>query len=386
MGDVRRGRPAGAHRGAARARLACPRRARRPAPLALSRVRSRTCARADRGASRSRTGRRPAACSTPRSTSAGRSSSSSRGACSRWRSSRPTGASCASSCAPTATRTDVRVTQRGFEGNEDWLADFRGGWGSFNDRLAMLCEIGVTAAPRHIEADARGGAHVRARRGARRHRAARGSTVAVEAVLLRRRRPHHGGRAREPTPATATASRRDEACDALCVDAAAHHRSGSSPREPRCARCRAAAGRRPARCARPSTPPTRSSAPSCALPYRPALGRRPRALRARVRARVLRARPRRGRLLLRSAAARSRSPAGRTRARSTRRSRACPRVPSRASGGCGSPDGVLTADWEGNGWTAGRNRGTSTWTFAEDGRIERLILRFDPSVERMVAA
>ena len=49
-------------------------------------------------------------------------------------------------------------------------------------------------------------------------------------------------------------------------------------------------------------------------------------------------------------------------------------------------DGVLTADWEGNGWTAGRNRGTSTWTFAGDGRIERLVLRFDPAVPGMVAA
>jgi hypothetical protein len=49
-------------------------------------------------------------------------------------------------------------------------------------------------------------------------------------------------------------------------------------------------------------------------------------------------------------------------------------------------DGVLTADWEGGGWTAGRNRGTSTWTFAGDGRIERLELRFDPAVPRMVAA
>jgi hypothetical protein len=49
-------------------------------------------------------------------------------------------------------------------------------------------------------------------------------------------------------------------------------------------------------------------------------------------------------------------------------------------------DGVLTADWEGGGWTAARNRGTSTWTFADDGRIERLVLRFDPAVPRMVAA
>jgi hypothetical protein len=49
-------------------------------------------------------------------------------------------------------------------------------------------------------------------------------------------------------------------------------------------------------------------------------------------------------------------------------------------------DGTLSADWEGGGWTAGRNRGTSTWTFAEDGRIDRLVLRFDPAVPRMVAA
>ena len=46
---------------------------------------------------------------------------------------------------------ELRVTQQGFEGNEDWLADFRGGWGSFSDRLALLCEIGEIAAPRHIE-------------------------------------------------------------------------------------------------------------------------------------------------------------------------------------------------------------------------------------------
>ena len=49
-------------------------------------------------------------------------------------------------------------------------------------------------------------------------------------------------------------------------------------------------------------------------------------------------------------------------------------------------DGVLRADWEGAGWSAGRNRGTSSWTFSADGRIERLILRFDPAVPRMVAA
>ncbi|MDP9258920.1 MAG: SRPBCC domain-containing protein, partial [Actinomycetota bacterium] len=47
--------------------------------------------------------------------------------------------------------TSLRVRQRGFEGNEDWLADFRGGWGSFNDRLAMLCETGEIATARRLE-------------------------------------------------------------------------------------------------------------------------------------------------------------------------------------------------------------------------------------------
>ena len=38
--------------------------------------------------------------------------------------------------------TGLRITQDGFEGeNAAWLADFRGGWGSFSDRLASLCEI-----------------------------------------------------------------------------------------------------------------------------------------------------------------------------------------------------------------------------------------------------
>ena len=35
----------------------------------------------------------------------------------------------------------------------------------------------------------------------------------------------------------------------------------------------------------------------------------------------------------------------------------------------------LCADWNGSGWTAARNEGTSEWTFADCGRIERLVLR-----------
>ena len=38
--------------------------------------------------------------------------------------------------------TELRITQDGFEGPvARWLADFRGGWASFSDRLATLCEI-----------------------------------------------------------------------------------------------------------------------------------------------------------------------------------------------------------------------------------------------------
>ena len=64
---------------------------------------------------------------------------------------------------PAGDGTELRVTQRGFEGNEDWLADFRGGWGSFNDRLALLCEIGEVATARRLEAGAGRGADARAR-------------------------------------------------------------------------------------------------------------------------------------------------------------------------------------------------------------------------------
>ena len=283
--------------------------------------------------------------------------------------------------------TDMRVTQRGFEGNEEWLADFRGGWGSFTDRLALLCETGEVATARRLEATRAVDAHARARRARRSARAARAASAARAPLLVRRRR--HGSRScfRAWTPRPATQPRREEPCNALCVDAA--RRAPTCRRRARAssARCPAAAGRLPARCARrwiPRTPrpvasspsptappslsqtPSRSCAPSSAPSARPGAPRRPPTS---------------------PPAARSRWPAGRTRGRSTRRSRASPQqaVARFWRLRLGS-DGVLSADWEGSGWTAGRNRGTSTWTFAADGRIERLVLRFDPAVPRMVAA
>ena len=274
--------------------------------------------------------------------------------------------------APTATAPTLRVTQRGFEGNEDWLADFRGGWGSFNDRLALLCEIGEVATPRRLEAtlaaerDARAGrAGRRAGRSWRRTLPARpywyadGGRITLVAPG-RRRRP----------PATSRAATKP--CDALCLalpptadlEAARASLERSLPR-----RGWTAAG--PLRAAVDPAHPSRLRARPPLPPGRSI--RRSRAVRARIRARLLRARSRRGRLPTSPRAARSRWPAGRIRARSTRRSRACPsrRVARFWRLRLGS-DGVLTADWEGNGWTAGRNRGTSTWTFAGDGRIERL--------------
>ncbi len=95
-------------------------RARRPAALALPERRGGRARGRLRGASRSRTGRRRAACTTPRSTSAGRSSSSRRDGCSPCSSSRRTGASCASSsplratAASCASRSaDSRATRTG---------------------------------------------------------------------------------------------------------------------------------------------------------------------------------------------------------------------------------------------------------------------------------
>ena len=233
---------------------------------------------------------------------------------------------------PDGAATDVRVTQRGFEGNEEWLADFRGGWGSFNDRLAVLCEIGVIATPRHIEPTRAVGAHARARRAA-------GALAQLAVGGCRRSRTGTRTAAASrwsslaPTPATATASAASEACDALCVDV---------PPATDLQAARASLVRSLPRRGWTAAGPLRASVDpghpevgtELALPYRPALEATiPSPSCARSSGRSARpAAPRPPPTSLR--AARSRWPAGRTRARSTRHSRACPRERSRASGAC----------------------------------------------------
>ena len=253
---------------------------------------------------------------------------------------------------PDGSATELRVTQRGFEGNEDWLADFRGGWGSFNDRLAVLCEIGATAAPRRIEAT------LAAERTLEPGEVA-GALAQLGGPRAAGASPYwyaDGGRITLVVPGADAGNgyrlRRDEACDALCVElppgadleAARASLLRSLPR-----RGWTAAGP-----LRASVDPAHPEARLRALPaLPPGARRRSRALRARVRARVLRARPARLPPPTSLPAARSRSPAGRTRARSTRRSRASPKEAVARFWRLRLEDGVLTADWEGNGWTAG---------------------------------
>jgi hypothetical protein len=281
---------------------------------------------------------------------------------------------------PDGSATELRVTQRGFEGNEDWLADFRGGWGSFNDRLAMLCEIGVTATPRRIEPTL-----------AAEKTLEPGEVAGALAELAGcGKRPYwraDGGRVTLIVPGADAGNgyrlRREEGCDAFCVElpptadleAARASLLRSLPR-----RGWTAAG--PLRASIDPAHPELGS--ELCLPYRPALGEDPEPfVRAFERAFCAPGR---------TAAPAYFAPGGAFALAGGPHPRPVDTPLARLPEGAAArfwrlrlEDGVLTADWEGNGWTAGRNRGTSTWTF-EDGRIVRLILRFDPSVERMVAA
>jgi uncharacterized protein YndB with AHSA1/START domain len=286
---------------------------------------------------------------------------------------------------PDGDATELRVTQRGFAGNEDWLADFRGGWGSFADRLALLCEIGETATPRRIE-ETRAAARTLEPE----------ELPRVLAQLAGRplpARPYwyaEGGLVTLVLPGVAAAdgfeARREHACDALCVtlpptadlQAARASLERSLPR-----RGWTTAG--PLRAAIDPAHPEAGC--ELALPYRPALDQADPEPFVRAFERAFCAPGR-------SAAAAYFAPRGTVALAGGPHPRPLDMPLARLPAGAVarfwrlrlSADGVLTADWEGNGWTARRNRGTSTWTFAEDGRIARLILRFDPSVERMVAA
>jgi uncharacterized protein YndB with AHSA1/START domain len=282
-------------------------------------------------------------------------------------------------------RTDLRVTQRGFDGNEEWLADFRGGWGSFGDRLAMLCEIGEVATARRLE-ETRAVARV----------LEPGELAGALAQLAPRQfpvRPYwyaEGGMITLVLPRVDAAAgyepRCEEPCSALCLSlpagadlqAARASLERSLPR-----RGWTAAG--PLRAAVDPAHPEAGC--ELALPHRPAVDFADpepfvrafeRSFCAPGRAAAAAYFVPRGALALAGGphprpldTPLSRLPAG-----------AVARFWRLRLGG----DGVLNADWEGSGWTAGRNRGTSSWTFAGDGRIARLVLRFDPAVPRMVAA
>jgi uncharacterized protein YndB with AHSA1/START domain len=279
---------------------------------------------------------------------------------------------------------ELRVTQQGFEGNEDWLADFRGGWGSFSDRLALLCEIGEIAVPRRIEPTLAAERLLEP--------AEMPGALAQLAERALQARPYwhaDGGRVALVVPGGDAGDgyrlRREETCDALVVslppsadlDAARASLARSLPR-----RGWTAAG--PLRAAVDPSHPELGC--ELALPYRPAVdpGDPEPFVRAFERAFCASGR---------AAAAGYFAAGGVFALAGGPHPRPVDTPLARLPAGAVARfwrlrlcDGVLTADWEGNGWTAGRNRGTSTWSFAADGRIDRLVLRFDPAVPRMVAA
>jgi len=280
--------------------------------------------------------------------------------------------------------SDLRVTQRGFEGNEEWLADFRGGWGSFNDRLALLCETGEVATARLLE-----GTRAVARAMEPGELAGALAQLAPRQLAVRPYWYAEAGRITLVLPGLATAggfeARHEQPCNALCLalpagadlTAARASLERSLPR-----RGWTAAG--PLRAAVDPAHPEAGC--ELALPYRPAvdLAEPEPFVRAFERAFCAPGR---------AAAAAYFAPRGALALAGGPHPRPLDTPLSRLPSGAVvrfwrlrlGGDGMLTADWEGGGWTAGRNRGTSTWTFARDGRIDRLVLRFDPAVPRMVA-
>jgi len=286
---------------------------------------------------------------------------------------------------PDGDGTDLRVTQRGFEGNEEWLADFRGGWGSFSDRLALLCEIGEVATARRLEAT----------RGVARTLEPGELAGALTELAPRQRSPRpywygDAGRITLVLPGVEAAAgyepRREGPRDALCLEL-----PPTANLEAARASLERSLPRRGWTAAGPLCVAVDPSHPDAgyelALPYRPAVAFEDPEPFVRAFERSFCA-PGRAAAPAYFAPGGALALAGGPHPRPV--DRPLSRLPEQAVARfwrlrLGS-DGVLTADWEGSGWTAGRNRGTSSWTFGGDGRIERLILRFDPAVPRMVAA
>jgi uncharacterized protein YndB with AHSA1/START domain len=281
--------------------------------------------------------------------------------------------------------SDLRITQRGFEGNEEWLADFRGGWGSFSDRLAVLCETGAVPVARRLEETS-----------ASQRVLEPGELAGTLAQLAQRQpalRPYwyaEHARIVLVLPGRAAAAgfepRRAQACDALCLtlragadlEAARASLERSLPR-----RGWTSAG--PLRIAVDPAHPEAGC--ELILPHRPAVQFADPEPFVRAFERSFCA-PGRASALAYFAPGGALALAGGPHPRAI--DMPLSRLPADAVARFWrlrlARDGTLSADWEGGGWTAGRNRGTSTWTFAEDGRIDRLVLRFDPAVPRMVAA
>jgi uncharacterized protein YndB with AHSA1/START domain len=204
--------------------------------------------------------------------------------------------------------TALHVTQDGFAGHEEWLGDFRGGWGSFTDRLALLCETGSVA--RVSPADDALCLPVSGTE------AAAGAVAALERSL-----PRRGWSATGPAETVRTGEGAE-------VRLPFRPRIDRETREPFvraferafCAPGRAGAGAYFA-----PHGGIYLAGPPYPRPNPQALDRLPAAAVVRFR-------------------------------------------------GLQVDGETLRADWEGSGWTAGRNRGTSEWTFASCGRIERLVL------------
>jgi uncharacterized protein YndB with AHSA1/START domain len=281
--------------------------------------------------------------------------------------------------------TDVRITQRGFQGNEEWLADFRGGWGSFGDRLALLCETGEVATARRLDST-----RAVARRLEPGELAGALTGLAKRQLPLRPYWYAEGGRITLVVPGVATLEgfepRAEQPCDALCLSLP----SGRDLEDARASleRSLARRGWAPAGALRAAIDPAHpEEGCELALPYRPRIAFDDPEPFVRAFERSFCAPGRAGApayFAADGALALAGGPHPRPLDMPLRRlpAQAVARFWRLRLGG----DGVLSADWEGSGWTAGRNRGTSTWTFAADGRIERLVLRFDEAVPRMVAA
>ena len=281
--------------------------------------------------------------------------------------------------------TDVRVTQRGFEGNEEWLADFRGGWGTFTDRLALLCETGEVAVARPLEVTR-----------AVERRLEPGELAGALAQVAPRRLPLRpywyadGGRITLVLPGVDAAAgfepRSEQPCNALCLTLppTADLEAARASLERSLLR-RGWTGAGPLRAAVDPAHPEAGC--ELALPHRPCVAFDDPEPFVRAFERSFCA-PGRAAAPAYFAPGGALALAGGPHPRPLDTPLA--RLPAQAVARfwrlrLGS-DGVLDADWEGNGWTAGRNRGTSSWKFAADGRIERLIVRFDQAVPRMVAA